>query len=84
MDIELFDKRYVCLEWSDELEGKDCILAKTYQDLKDFVNSGDEGRIFKVNKGNEKPFTNGCSECDFCYFDPNLKVNMEFPCFSTH
>ena len=23
MDIELFDKRYVCLEWSDELEGKD-------------------------------------------------------------
>ena len=30
MDIELFDKRYVYLEWSDELEGKDCILAKTY------------------------------------------------------
>lgn len=74
MDIELFDKRYVYFEWSDELEGKDCILAKSYKDLKDFVNSGDEGRIFKVNKGNEKPFTNGCSECDFCYFDPNLKV----------
>lgn len=74
MDIKLFDKRYVYLEWSDELEGKDCILAKSYKDLKDFVNSGDEGRIFKVNKGNEKPFTNGCSECDFCYFDPNLAV----------
>jgi hypothetical protein len=27
-----------------------------------------------VNKGNGKPFTNGCSECDFCYFDPNLVV----------
>ena len=74
MNIKLFDNRYVYLEWSDELEGKDCILAKTYQDLKDFVNSGDEGRIFKVNKGNEKPFTNGCSECDFCYYDSNLKV----------
>lgn len=74
MDIKLFDKRYVYLEWSDKLEGKDCILAKSYKDLKDFVNSGDEGRIFKVNKGNKKPFTNGCSECDFCYYDPNLKV----------
>lgn len=74
MDIELFDKRYVYLEWSDELEGKDCILAKTYQNLKDFVNSGDEDRIFKVNKGTEKPFTNHCVECDFCYYDPNLKV----------
>ena len=74
MDIKLFDKRYVYLEWSDVLEGKDCILAKTYQDLKDFVNSGNEGRIFKVNKGNEKPFTNGCSECDFCYYDLDLKL----------
>lgn len=74
MDIKLFDKRYVYLEWSDELEGKDCILAKTYQNLKDFVNSGDEGRIFKINKGKEKPFTNLWSECDFCYYDPNLKV----------
>ena len=74
MNVELFDKRYVYLEWFGELEGKDCILAKTYQDLKDFVNSGNEDRIFKVNKGNEKPFTNGCSECDFCYFDPNLAV----------
>lgn len=74
MDIELFDKRYVYLEWSDELEGKDCILAKTYQDLKDFVNSGDEDRFCKVYKGKEKPFTNLWSECDFCYYDPNLKV----------
>lgn len=74
MDIELFDKRYVYLEWSDKLEGKDCILAKSYKDLKDFVNSGDEGRIFKVNKGNEKPFTNHWKDCDFCYFDPNLAV----------
>ena len=74
MDIELFDKRYVYLEWSDELEGKDCILAKSYKDLKDFVNSGDESRFCKVNKGREKPFTNGWSECDFCYFDNNLKV----------
>lgn len=74
MDIKLFDKRYVYLEWSDELEGKDCILAKTYQDLKDFVNSGDEGRFCKVEKGKEKPFTNLWSECDFCYYDPNLKV----------
>jgi hypothetical protein len=74
MDIELFDKKYVYLEWSDELEGKDCILAKSYQDLKDFVNSGNADRIFKVNKGTEKPFTNHCAECDFCYFDPNLTV----------
>lgn len=74
MGIELFDKRYVYLEWSDELEGEDCILAKTYQDLKDFVNSGDEGRFCKVNKGKEKPFTNHWSECDFCYYDHNLKV----------
>jgi hypothetical protein len=74
MDIELFDKRYVYLEWSDELEGKDCILAQTYQNLKDFVNSGDEGRIFKVDKGTEKPFTNHWKDCDFCYFDPNLVV----------
>lgn len=74
MDIELFNKRYVYLEWSDELEGKDCILAKSYQDLKDFVNSGEEGRFCKVNKGKEKPFTNLWSECDFCYFDPNLTV----------
>ena len=74
MDIELFDRRYVYLEWSDELEGKDCILAKTYQDLKDFVNSGDEGRFCKAHKGKEKPFTNLWSECDFCYYDPNLKV----------
>ena len=74
MDIKLFDKRYVYLEWSDELEGKDCILAQTYQNLKDFVNSGDEGRIFKVDKGTEKPFTNHWKECDFCYYDPNYKV----------
>lgn len=74
MDIKLFDNRYVYLEWSDELEEKDCILAKTYQDLKDFVNSGDEGRFCKAHKGKEKPFTNLWSECDFCYFDPNLKV----------
>lgn len=74
MDIKLFDKRYVYLEWSDELEGKDCVLAKSYKDLKDFVNSGNEGRIFKIYKGTEKPFTNHCLECDFCYFDPNLKV----------
>lgn len=74
MDIKLFDKKYVYLEWSDELEGKDCVLAKTYQDLKDFVNSGDEDRFCKAQKGKEKPFTNLWSECDFCYFDPNLKV----------
>ena len=74
MDIKLFDKKYVYLEWSDKLEGKDCILAKSYKDLKNFVNSGDEGRIFKIKKGTEKPFTNGCTECDFCYFDHNLKV----------
>jgi len=74
MDIELFNKRYVYLEWSDELEGKDCILAKSYEDLKDFVNNGDESRFCKVNKGREKPFTNGWSECDFCYFDHNLKT----------
>ena len=74
MDIELFDKRYVYLEWSDELEEKDCILAKSYQDLKDFVNSGDEGRFCKAHKGKEKPFTNLWSECDFCYFDANLVV----------
>ncbi len=74
MDIELFDKRYVYLEWSDELEGKDCILAKTYQDLKDFVNSVDEGRFCKAHKGKEKPFTNLWSECDFCYYDPNHRV----------
>lgn len=74
MDIKLFDKRYVYLEWSDELEGKDCVLAKSYKDLKDFVNSGDEDRFCKANKGKEKPFTNLWSECDFCYYDPNLKV----------
>ena len=74
MDIELFDKRYVYLEWSDKLEGKDCIIAKSYKDLKDFVNSGDEGRIFKVYKGTEKPFTNHCKECDFCYYDSNYEV----------
>lgn len=74
MDIKLFDKKYIYLEWSDELEEKDCILAKTYQDLKDFVNSGDEDRFCKAHKGKEKPFTNLWSECDFCYFDPNLKV----------
>lgn len=74
MDIELFDKRYVYLEWSDKLEGKDCILAKSYQDLKDFVNSGNEDRIFKVDKGKEKPFTNHWRECDFCYYDPNYRV----------
>ena len=74
MDIELFDKKYVYLEWSDKLEGKDCIIAKTYKDLKDFVNSADEGRIFKVYKGTEKPFTNHWKDCDFCYFDPNLAV----------
>lgn len=74
MDIELFDKRYVCLEWSDKLGGKDCILAKSYKDLKDFVNSVDEDRIFKVDKGTEKPFTNHWKEYDFCYYDPNLKV----------
>ena len=74
MNIELFDKRYVYLEWSDELEGKDCILAKSYKDLKDFVNSGDEGRFCEAHKGKEKPFTNLWSECDFCHYDPNLKV----------
>lgn len=74
MDIKLFDERYVYLEWNDDLEGKDCIIAKSYKDLKDFVNSGDEGRIFKIDKGNEKPFTNHWKECDFCYFDPNYKV----------
>lgn len=78
MDIELFDKRYVYLEWSDELEGKDCILAKTYQDLKDFVNSGDEGRFCKANKGKEKPFTNLWSECDFCYYDPYRELKLAF------
>lgn len=74
MDIELFDRGYVYLEWSDKLEGKDCILATSYKNLKDFVNSGDEGRIFKVDEGTEKPFTNHWKECDFCYYDPNLKV----------
>ena len=56
------------------LKEKDCILAKTYQDLKDFVNSGDEDRFCKAHKGNEKPFTNHWKEYDFCYFDPNLAV----------
>lgn len=74
MDIKLFDKRYVYLEWSYELEGKDCVLAKSYQDLKDFVNSGDKSRFYKASKGKEKPFTNLWSECDFCYYDPNLAV----------
>lgn len=74
MDIELFEERYVYLEWSDKLEGKDCILATSYKNLKDFVNSGDEGRIFKVDEGTEKPFTNHLKECDFCYYDPNYKV----------
>lgn len=74
MNIKLFDKRYVYLEWSDVLEEKDCILAKTYQDLKDFVDTSEEDRFVKVNKGKVKPFTNLWSECDFCYYDPNLKV----------
>ncbi len=72
--MKLFNKKYVYLEWDDKLEGKDCILAHSYKDLKDFVNGGDEERIFKVDKGTEKPFTNHWRECDFCYFDPNIKV----------
>ena len=38
------------------------------------MNSGDEDRFCKANKGKEKPFTNLWSESDFCYYDPNLKV----------
>ena len=77
--MELFDKNHVYLEWSDNLKEKECILAKTYQDLKDFVNSGDEGRICnKVKKGNNKPFTNDLCECDFCYYDPNYKIKKAF------
>lgn len=70
-------KKYVYLEWSDELEGKDCILTTTYKDLKDFVNSGDEDRFCKVDNGEEKPFTNHWRECDFCYAMPMLlKMKM--------
>ena len=72
--MKLFNKKYVYLEWDDKLKDKDCILAHSYEDLKDFVNSGDKGRICKAEKGKEKPFTNHWSECDFCYFDPNWEI----------
>ena len=72
--MKLFNKKYVYLEWDDKLEGKDCILAHSYKDLKDFVNSGNKDRIFKIKEGTIHPFSNNWSECDFCYFDPNLAV----------
>lgn len=76
--MELYDKKYVYFEWDDELEGKKVILAHTIKNIKEFVGSGDKGRFFIAQKGNDLPFTNGLCECEFAYYDPNYEVKKAY------
>lgn len=76
--MTLYDKKYVYFEWDDKLEGKEVILARTINDIKEFVNSGDKGRFFIVHKGNDLPFSNGTVDCEFCYYDPYYKFRKAY------
>lgn len=68
--MELYDSKFVYFDWDDELKGKKVIPARNIKDLKDFVERGDEDRFFVVQKGKELPFSNGCCDCAFVYYDP--------------
>ncbi len=76
--MELYDKKYVYFEWDDKLEGKEVILAHTIKDIKEFVGSGNKGRFFIAQKGNDLPFTNGLCECEFAYYDPNYEIKKAY------
>ncbi|MBR4396647.1 MAG: hypothetical protein IKS93_02205 [Methanobrevibacter sp.] len=76
--MKLYDPKFVHFEWTDELKGKKVILAHTIKDIKEFVGSGNKGRFFIAQKGNDLPFTNGICECEFAYYDPNYEIKYAY------
>jgi hypothetical protein len=79
--LNLYNKKYVYLEWDDILEGKKCILADDIDTLKNYVNYDCELQDVQKEIKHEyygKYFTTKENDFDvvyrFAYYDPNLEV----------
>lgn len=69
--MELFDKKFIYLEWDDKLEGKEAFLADSLPELRRRVEQDDPNFRYIVKK-REGDYPFGGSVCyAMAYYDPN-------------
>ena len=76
--MELFDKRFVYLEWDDKLEGKKVVIADTLGELKKKLHS--ELFVSVIENKGDYPFTPSEDDTNItimnfamAYYDPNYE-----------
>jgi hypothetical protein len=79
--MDLFDKRFVYLEWDDVLQGKEVVVADTFPELRGRVNVGDDNFLctVKKNDGNYPFIVGEGGVCyAFVYYDPNYECKVAY------
>ena len=76
--MELFDKKFVYLEWDDVLEGKEVFLADSLTVLKRAVMLGEDRLSVEENDG-DYPFTSPAGvHYSMAYYDPTYECKRAF------
>lgn len=77
--MELFDKKFVYLEWDDVLQGKEVFVADTLPELRRCVENDDNRPTIEKNDG-IYPFATSGSRVyyAFVYYDPNYECKRAF------
>lgn len=77
--MELFDKKFVYLEWDDALEGKKVVIGDTLGELKKKLHSMLFDSVME-NKEGDYPFTPSEDDMNFAmaYYDPNYECKVAY------
>lgn len=75
--MELFDKKFVYLEWDDALEGKEVFVAYTLSGLKRAIALGDRF-VIKKNDGDYSFISSGGVQYAIAYYDPNYEYKLAY------
>jgi hypothetical protein len=78
--MELFDKKFVYLEWDDSLEGKKVFVADTLPELRRRVDAGDDDFFCTVTKNDgDYPFiVREGVRYALVYYDPNYECKVAY------
>jgi hypothetical protein len=78
LSMELFDKKFVYLEWDDVLQGKKVVIGDTLGELKNKLHSELFDSVME-NKG-DYPFTPSENDLNFAmaYYDPNYECKRAY------
>lgn len=76
--MELFDKKFVHFMWDAELEGKECFIADSIDELESRVNENDSAFLCRAQYSGCKsyPFYDDKYNWKFAYYDPNYALKI--------